>query len=362
MSVSELLYSPLLNFVFENLSGVDEAVILRKGVDFFKDLETVKSEKAKLWSFVNENDPPVRRGTNAILSHLQDIIDFMKKCDADGKQLPCFVIKRPTEVPVISATAFTHVTAKLTSLEQAISLVSAKIDSYNLNFPQIPVISQPAACDTHTTILISDPPPEHGDPLKRKSVIDSISGHQLVSRVQATKKRWTVNIEKSAAEDFCKSAKEALPGSSVKVLSKKHTGVIREVPSDFDLEMLRNQFGIIGSSRFGTSKSVKLEFADAITKGSFLRNGVKIGYENFRVYEFKQLPKCCFKCRSPGHLESACTSSTPKCARCAGPHLSTNSDRCTESPKCANCGGSHPSYSLRCPVIKKITDKVYSQK
>lgn len=57
MSVSELLYSPLLNFVFENLNGVDEAVILRKGVDFFKDLETVKSEKAKLWSFVNENIP-----------------------------------------------------------------------------------------------------------------------------------------------------------------------------------------------------------------------------------------------------------------------------------------------------------------
>ena len=110
--------------------------------------------------------------------------------------------------------------------------------------------------------------------------------------------------------------------------------------------------GVVDANRIGLSQTIKLDFSDSLAKRDAMKNGVKIGYEFFRFYDFLSVPRCCFKCRSHDHVLNDCTSQVEKCARCAKNHTFSKDAPCTNSPKCANCGDSHTSYSLLCPVLK----------
>ena len=165
-----------------------------------------------------------------------------------------------------------------------------------------------------------------------------------------------VSIDKTAAPQFCVSAKSVLPSSIVKMKSKKYYGLVKGIEMDFELAMFKKVPGITDTTRLGNSNSVKLCFTDARSLGHALKESIWIEYESIRVFIFHDLPRCCNKCRSPNHLQVACESSFPKCSRCAGLHEATRDSPCQMQPKCANCDGSHVSYSLRCPILRDIVN------
>lgn len=352
----ELVYSPVLNFIQSNLlSGIEEDIIKRHGMEFF-DVNIVKEAKSLLWQIsAPELDCPVRKGNNALSNHFSDIISLLRSLDSSDTFAPTFVIKRPTEVPCLPANAYTSLLSKFNELQQVVVEMSGKLDNYQLNFPQLPKPSP--VINTYTTVIVSKVPSDLSDPIKRKSVLDQIAGHELVCSVKPVKDRWYVNIDKSATEDFCTSVQNFITGATVKVRSKRFFGILRGFPVDVDLSVIKRLQGIISANRLGQTMSVKLEFEDSFTQSAYFKEGIKVGYEFFRIHVFKEIPKCCFKCRSYDHFQSACTSNVPKCARCAGPHISTKDSPCSAAPKCANCGKNHTSYSLSCPISKELMSR-----
>ena len=74
----------------------------------------------------------------------------------------------------------------------------------------------------------------------------------------------------------------------------------------FELTHLISCPGVFDASKLGRSTAVKLEFSDTVSRAEALRYGIKVGYENLRLYEFEVIPRCCSICRSPEHLQSSC--------------------------------------------------------
>jgi hypothetical protein len=188
-------------------------------------------------------------------------------------------------------------------------------------------------------------------------VIDQINGHESITSIRPVRDKLIINIDKSVAKDIRVSVTGVITGSSAKVQTKKFYGLLKGIPSDLELSHLISCPGVLDASRLGKSTVVKLEFSDAMSRAEALRYGLKVGYENLRVYEFKAIPRCCNICRSSEHLQSSCSSVTPTCARCADPQVSDRGSPCNLSPKCANCGGNHVSFSLTCPKLKAIASR-----
>ena len=157
---------------------------------------------------------------------------------------------------------------------------------------------------------------------------------------------------KSATEDFFSSIQNLISGTTTKVVSKWFFGVSRNISTDVDITVLGSKHDIKDAKKLSLFKSVKLKFLDSFVESTFFKNDFRLNYEIFPIYEFKNLPKRYFKCRSLNHLQNSCPSVLPKGARCEGPRISTNDESCIADPNCANCSQKHPSYSFSCPVIK----------
>ena len=136
---------------------------------------------------------------------------------------------------------------------------------------------------------------------------------------------------------------------SSKILQKRYHEIIKGILLSFNAS--NSKCTQDHANRIGLSQTIKLDFSDSFAKRDPMKNGVKIGYEIFRVYDFVSVPRCCFKCRSPDHVSNDCTSQVEKCARCAKNHIFSKDAPCTNNPKFVNCGDSHTSYSLLCPVL-----------
>ena len=108
-------------------------------------------------------------------------------------------------------------------------------------------------------------------------------------------------------------------------------------------------------TRLGSSTTGKVDFDSLRARARIFKEGLKLGYEFIRVSEFTETPRCCFNCRPLSNMKSACTSSTPKCAIFARPHISTKELLCRLSANCVNCGECHVSFSLKC----HYTDQSY---
>jgi hypothetical protein len=83
-------------------------------------------------------------------------------------------------------------------------------------------------------------------------------------------------------------------------------------------------------------------------------------------------PTQCYKCQRFGHFATACRL-PPKCARCAGNHLTkdcscnhsenkcANRKECTHiETKCANCNQPHVSFDRRCQVLNAAREELES--
>ena len=355
MDNREYVHCPVMNFLQNNWEeGIEEATIIQHAIDFFE-CGVIADAKSEFWAKVAPNDNcPRRIGAKASANNVKDILDFIKKLDSEEVSTPIYVIKSPTEVPVLPAVAYSRLSTKVNRVEQLLKVVATKLDAYELNYPQLP---KPAIPDSHATIVVSNLPSTLSDPIKQKDLIDQIDGHESITSIRPVRDKLFINIDKSVAEDFRLSVTSAFTGSSAKVLTKKFYGLLKGIPHDFELSHLISRPGVSGASRLGKSLAVKLEFSDATSRVEAFRYGLKVGYEILSVYEFKAIPRCCNNCRSPDHLQSSCPSVTPKCARCAGPHVSDRDSPCNLSPKCANCGGDHVSFSLTCPKLKAIVSR-----
>ena len=119
----------------------------------------------------------------------------------------------------------------------------------------------------------------------------------------------------------------------------------------------------IRAAKFNGSPTykVKITCSSMEEKAEFISNGVKIGFENFRVTDYKQpiRPQQCFKCQQFGHMSRDCNNSD-KCRKCAGNHRS--SDCQNREIKCANCNGTHRSSDLICPELQAATTKTEAAK
>ena len=153
-------------------------------------------------------------------------------------------------------------------------------------------------------------------------------------------------------EDFCSSIHKIISSTATKMVSKQFFGISCNIPTDVDITVLGSQDSIKDAKRLGLPKSVKLEILDSFDQSTFFKHGLRVGYEIFPVYKFKDLPNCYFKCRSLDHLWNSYPSVLLKCACCGGPHISTKDESCIANPNCTNCSQKHPSYSFSCPVIK----------
>lgn len=88
----------------------------------------------------------------------------------------------------------------------------------------------------------------------------------------------------------------------------------------------------------------KIDIEDILNIRSFY--GLKITVEEFKENKVKQ----CYNCQAYGHSSLTCKL-TPKCVKCAGPHIAKNCElpKDDKNVKCANCGGNHPANYRGCP-------------
>jgi len=68
----------------------------------------------------------------------------------------------------------------------------------------------------------------------------------------------------------------AITDYSAKVQTKKFYGLLKGVPSDFELSHLISCLGVFDASRLGQTTVVKLEFSDAMPRAEAFRYGLKV--------------------------------------------------------------------------------------
>ena len=211
----ELIYSPVLNFVQSDwLNSISVKEIIEYGVDVFASPKIVEA-KADLWSKLAPDEIPPRR--SGATSNIKEMFDLLKKCDEASITMSTYMIKLPTEVPVLPAVAYSQLASKVSKIHQLVQIMSAKLDNYSLNYPQLP---KPIGSNRQsTTFVVSQVQYHLSDPIKRKDAIDKISGHELVSTIRPVHDKWYVNINKSAAGDFRASVPVILAGTSTKEIS-----------------------------------------------------------------------------------------------------------------------------------------------
>ena len=103
---------------------------------------------------------------------------------------------------------------KVNRVERLLKVVATKLDVYELNGPQL---LKPAIPDSHAIIVVSNLPPTLSDPIRRKTMIDQINGHESIISIRPVGDKLIINIDKSVAENFGSTVTRAITGSSTKV-------------------------------------------------------------------------------------------------------------------------------------------------
>jgi len=359
-NTSTLYYCPVLNFAQHNLDEeLDHQSIMKYASDFFP-YEDVLGAKKLLYSNCFPDEPiPRRSGSSAKNSSLSDIIATLSRCSAENIDIPEFVIKSPSEVPSIPASAYSILTAKVNQcLDQLKSLA-------HLNSPTTSINSSLVSDSKGTNhkpsyaVVLKYPPPELRDPVSRKEKLDSFAGHDGIVSVKSdpVRKRWVVvTRDKVSANSLAASAVASYPNILAKVIDRKPLGVIRGLPDSVSSSILISVIpGLVEASQIGSSHTFRLEFLDSAALKSAIATGLRLGYESFKISEYKELPRRCLRCQSIHHslAHCPCAPNEMKCSKCSGCHSNTKDNPCLEAPKCANCGEAHVSYSMNCPVIKR---------
>ncbi|KAK2708782.1 hypothetical protein QYM36_014407 [Artemia franciscana] len=239
MASGELVYLPVLNFLqFSRNNGVGDDLIIRHALEFF-DAAAVAAAKSAFWKEVLPGEIcPRRAGNKATQSHLRDILELLAKCDSQDLTVPTYVILSANEVPSVPDLMFSHLSSKLTRMEQVINAVASRAEVYDNHFPPIP---QPTEPNVPATVVISKIPASLENPLKRKEILDKVTGHECVSSIKAQKDQLIVHIDKSAVNVFCSSIKNTVTSCETKTVTKKK---YLELLNEFLLTLMLNSSAV----------------------------------------------------------------------------------------------------------------------
>ena len=298
-------------------------------------------------------------------SATSEILDLLAECDRNNIRLPTFVITHPSQVPQVPESNFSILLGEIRDLKSSMSVVKQYTTGVKLTAS--PDIGATAAANNEQpicTVIVEDAPCM--DPLTRLQTfgqLQSEDGIQGVRQLRNNKLQVKFSdVVKTKA--FCSEAPSVLsaklPSGSqnsikCKLREEKSFGIIRGLSVDVDAnELVKHNPGLVEEAlRFGQSETVRLTFKNKLTMNFAMSNGIKLGYDFFRVTKYKEAPRRCFRCQSYDHLIENCKNS-PRCSRCAGPHTSNKDTPCNEDPKCVSCEGSHVCFSLTCPKLREI--------
>ncbi|KAK2720105.1 hypothetical protein QYM36_004116 [Artemia franciscana] len=201
MTCGELVYLPAVNFLqFSRNNGVDDALIIRHALEVF-DAAAIAAVKSAFWN------------------------KLVTKCDSEDLTVPTYVILSANEVPSVPDLMFSHLSLKLTRMGKVLNAVVSRAAVYDNYFPPLP---QPIEPNALATIVVSKIPASLDNPIKRKEVLDEVTGHECVSSVKAKKHQLIVHIDKSAVNDFCSSIKNTVTSCATKIVTKKYLEVLKE--------------------------------------------------------------------------------------------------------------------------------------
>lgn len=151
---------------------------------------------------------------------------------------------------------------------------------------------------------------------------------------------------------------------------RNSTLILKNVPSDYDIEDVEEQLGSLGLA----DKIAKVSQPKNLSKFNFfiihVRPGVPTGeflkidllcHTKVKIEKlFRNEDPICFKCQRIGHFANGCRMGE-RCVKCAQNHSSNDcpisSEESRENLKCARCNQSgHPASYRGCPKLKEILD------
>lgn len=327
---------------------------------FFSATDVLDARKLFLQKAFPREVPPRRVGNNAQQNSIADIIAAFERCDSEDIDVPDFVIRNASEIPIIPASAYSMLSSKVNACFNELRALSEKLQTQ----PPFPPAAPPLVEDKPTyAVIVKNVPTDLSDPGLRKDKLNTLEGHEgiLSLKPDNQNKKWiVVTRDRQSAVSLAASASKSLPNVQTKVLDKKALGIVRGIPENVSESSLKESIpGLVRAIKIGHSKCFRLEFLDQLALKNAINHGLRLGYELFRVEIYQELPRRCFRCQGVDHTIARCPRSPdlPKCSRCAGAHENTTDNPCSVAPKCANCGGNHVSYSLKCSVLRNALAK-----
>ncbi|KAK2726776.1 hypothetical protein QYM36_007576 [Artemia franciscana] len=88
-------------------------------------------------------------------------------------------MQKANEVLSVPDLLFLHLSSKLTRIEKVLNAVASRAEVYDNHFPPLP---QPIEPNVLATIAVSKIPASLGNPIKRKEMLDKVTGHECVDR------------------------------------------------------------------------------------------------------------------------------------------------------------------------------------
>jgi hypothetical protein len=130
-----LHYCLVLNFVQQNFEKrIDDEIIKKFGAKFFDVDDIVKAKKWLGSKLYPEALFQKRTGSKASLSHLGDILDFIKNGNTIISKSKYFFILSPNEVPSIPATAYSTLFSRVNELHVQLKKISNQFEAYSTIF------------------------------------------------------------------------------------------------------------------------------------------------------------------------------------------------------------------------------------
>ena len=140
-------------------------------------------------------------------------------------------------------------------------------------------------------------------------------------------------------------------------------GVSKKVNLD-DLEDLKSEYKIVELLRLSNKEremttTIRVQFESEADLEYCIKGGIYIQDYHYRVIEWENRIKMCYKCQGFGHKAETCEK-IQVCVKCTENH---SSKECTKSKSeylCKNCGDNHASWESKCPkmIQKKVEANV----
>ncbi|KAK2720056.1 hypothetical protein QYM36_004085 [Artemia franciscana] len=197
----------------------------------------------------------------AEFSYLRDILELLAKCDSEDLTVPTYVILSANEVPLVPDLMFSHLSSKLTRMEKVLNAVASRAEVYDNHFPPLPQLIEP---NVLATIVVFKILASLDNPLKRKEMLDKVTGHECVISIKAKKEQLIVHIDESTVNDFCSSIKNTVTSCATKIVTQKILGIAEGILLDFDVDQFCSEPGIASASCHDLTLDLHLHRCDKI--------------------------------------------------------------------------------------------------